>query len=79
MCEYGTSGWVAILLVSFLVILWLLGGVKFNLGLDNYIGGGPSYRNWTSGASQRYATEFSGTNQGYPGNIATNVHQPYNS
>lgn len=31
---------------------------------------GPSFKLFTSGADQRHATEFSSTNQGYPGNIA---------
>lgn len=42
---------------------------------ENYIGM-PMWnnsRNWTSGATQRHATVFSSTNQGYPGNMATTV------
>jgi len=66
--------WVGIAVVVVLLLLWAFSGKD-----SPYIGGGPSYRNWTSGASQRYATEFSGTNQGYPGNMATNVHMPTES
>jgi hypothetical protein len=60
--------------VVVLLLLYLLFG-------DNFIGtgfldGGPNYRIWTSGASQRFATDFSGTNQGYPGNMATSLHYP---
>ena len=55
-----------------LLIGYLLGWC-FN---ESYVGGGPSYRNWTSGATQRHATSFSGTNQGYPGNMAQSVHNP---
>ena len=68
---------VALGVLVLAVILWVFGYmvITFKFG-EPYIGGGPSYRNWTSGATQRYATEFSGTNQGYPGNMATNVHLP---
>jgi hypothetical protein len=56
-----------------MLIMWVI--MTYVLS-DSYIGGGPTYRNWTSGATQRFATEFSGTNQGYPGNISSTTHNP---
>lgn len=70
----GSLCWTS-LLIGFVVgmlIMWILMTYVF----ESYIGGGPTYRNWTSGATQRFATEFSSTNQGYPGNTSSTTHNP---
>jgi len=54
--------------VAVIVVLLILYFVSANEGYTGLYG--PSFKLFTSGANQRHATEFSGTNQGYPGNMA---------